>query len=63
MVFRSEKQSTGVDEQGGQSDSVRAFDHWPTYYAIGGELFVLLALRSDFSFQKNREEGKPTGTS
>jgi hypothetical protein len=63
MVIRSEKQNTGVDEQDGQSDSVRAFDHWPTYYAICGGLFVLLALLSDFSFQKNREEGKPTGTS
>jgi hypothetical protein len=40
------------DEQDGQSDSVRAFDRWPTYYAICGGLFVLLALLSDFSFQK-----------
>jgi hypothetical protein len=63
MVIRSEKQNTRGDEQDGQSDRVRAFDHWPTYYAIGGGLFVLLVLLSDFSFQKNREEGKPTGTS
>jgi hypothetical protein len=46
------KQNTGVGEQDGQSDSVRAFDHRPTYYAICGGLFVLLALLSDFSFQK-----------
>ena len=52
MVIRSEKQNTGVDEQDGQSDSARAFDHWLTYDAIGGGLFLLLALLSDFSFQK-----------
>jgi hypothetical protein len=56
MVIRSEKQNTGVGEQDGQSDSVRAFDHWPAYFAIGGGLFVLLALRLQFPKKPRRRE-------